>query len=335
VRQDLRDEHGPAGAQRGPVPDAVERGPKQVRSVTRALEPAVDGPAHDVEAGRHRRQVLRVGRVRAAGAGQAIGDGAALGVEPLVVEDVARRELGGVLPRGPREPLVPEGGLRSMRDPRLVRREVQRGGEAGVRFGDVVDAGEQPAARRRSTARGGGATLAPWASVTGCCTSSARCRRARGELRAGGAVGGLAAGGPAGGRVLFGLRDADGDVPWQRVVNARGGISTFKVGAGELQVALLRAEGIEVATWASTWPAGAGRRRRRLAVGGAAARLTLNRRRTIVPEVHHDHALLEAPPEEAGAHRRAHVEAAVLAQVARVVAEARGRGSRAAPARWR
>jgi methylated-DNA-protein-cysteine methyltransferase related protein len=30
------------------------------------------------------------------------------------------------------------------------------------------------------------------------------------------------------------------------VVNARGGISTFKVGAGELQVALLRSEGVEV-----------------------------------------------------------------------------------------
>lgn len=49
------------------------------------------------------------------------------------------------------------------------------------------------------------------------------------------------------GGVLFGLRDADGDVPWQRVVNARGGISTFKVGAGELQVALLRSEGVDVA----------------------------------------------------------------------------------------
>ncbi|MFU8889530.1 MAG: MGMT family protein [Trueperaceae bacterium] len=48
------------------------------------------------------------------------------------------------------------------------------------------------------------------------------------------------------GGVLFGLREADGDVPWQRVVNARGGISTFKVGAGELQIALLRSEGVEV-----------------------------------------------------------------------------------------
>ncbi len=49
------------------------------------------------------------------------------------------------------------------------------------------------------------------------------------------------------GGVLYGLRDTDTDVPWQRVVNAAGGISTFKVGSGELQVALLRAEGVEVA----------------------------------------------------------------------------------------
>lgn len=48
------------------------------------------------------------------------------------------------------------------------------------------------------------------------------------------------------GAVLFGLRESDGDVPWQRVVNAKGGISTFRVGAGELQVALLRAEGVDV-----------------------------------------------------------------------------------------
>lgn len=48
------------------------------------------------------------------------------------------------------------------------------------------------------------------------------------------------------GAVLFGLREADGDVPWQRVVNAKGGISTYKVGGGELQTALLRSEGVEV-----------------------------------------------------------------------------------------
>jgi methylated-DNA-protein-cysteine methyltransferase-like protein len=68
------------------------------------------------------------------------------------------------------------------------------------------------------------------------------------------------------GGVLFGLREADGDVPWQRVVNGKGGISTYKVGGGELQTALLRSEGVEVGArgidlrrwgWApeaDTWP---------------------------------------------------------------------------------
>jgi methylated-DNA-protein-cysteine methyltransferase-like protein len=48
------------------------------------------------------------------------------------------------------------------------------------------------------------------------------------------------------GMVLRGLRDLDGDVPWQRVVNAQGGISTYKVGTGELQKALLESEGVKV-----------------------------------------------------------------------------------------
>ena len=48
------------------------------------------------------------------------------------------------------------------------------------------------------------------------------------------------------GAVLHGIRFNEHDVPWQRVINAEGGISTFKVGSGELQVALLKAEGIEV-----------------------------------------------------------------------------------------
>lgn len=48
------------------------------------------------------------------------------------------------------------------------------------------------------------------------------------------------------GAVLHGLNPDDGDVPWQRVINASGGISTYKVGSGELQVALLRSEGVEV-----------------------------------------------------------------------------------------
>ncbi|MBX3139628.1 MAG: MGMT family protein [Trueperaceae bacterium] len=49
------------------------------------------------------------------------------------------------------------------------------------------------------------------------------------------------------GAILYGLRGGEvDDVPWQRVINASGGISTYKVGSGELQVALLRSEGVEV-----------------------------------------------------------------------------------------
>jgi len=47
------------------------------------------------------------------------------------------------------------------------------------------------------------------------------------------------------GGILFRSAERD-DVPWQRVVNASGGISTHKVGAGTLQEALLRSEGVEV-----------------------------------------------------------------------------------------
>jgi methylated-DNA-protein-cysteine methyltransferase related protein len=45
------------------------------------------------------------------------------------------------------------------------------------------------------------------------------------------------------GMVLFGLRDSEAeDIPWQRIINSQGGISTYKVGHGELQRALLEAE---------------------------------------------------------------------------------------------
>jgi methylated-DNA-protein-cysteine methyltransferase-like protein len=47
------------------------------------------------------------------------------------------------------------------------------------------------------------------------------------------------------GMVLWGLDSGD-DVPWQRVINSQGGISTYKVGSGEMQKALLQAEGIKV-----------------------------------------------------------------------------------------
>lgn len=47
------------------------------------------------------------------------------------------------------------------------------------------------------------------------------------------------------GMVLYGLSDKETEnIPWQRVINSKGGISTYKVGAGELQRALLEAEGI-------------------------------------------------------------------------------------------
>ena len=46
------------------------------------------------------------------------------------------------------------------------------------------------------------------------------------------------------GMVLHGLREAD-EVPWQRVINAQGKISTYRIGSGELQRALLEAEGVE------------------------------------------------------------------------------------------
>lgn len=45
------------------------------------------------------------------------------------------------------------------------------------------------------------------------------------------------------GGILFRLGPGSG-VPWQRVINSQGGISTFRVGSGERQISLLKAEGI-------------------------------------------------------------------------------------------
>ncbi len=44
------------------------------------------------------------------------------------------------------------------------------------------------------------------------------------------------------GFILNGL--AETDLPWQRVINAQGSISTYKIGAGELQRGLLEREGV-------------------------------------------------------------------------------------------
>ena len=67
-----------------------------------------------------------------------------------------------------------------------------------------------------------------------------------GQVATYGQVAGLA-GRPRAARVVGGiLRGGPDDVPWHRVVNARGGISTYRIGAGELQEALLAAEGVVV-----------------------------------------------------------------------------------------
>lgn len=44
------------------------------------------------------------------------------------------------------------------------------------------------------------------------------------------------------GYILHGVKESE--VPWQRVINAQGAISTYRIGVGELQRALLEAEGI-------------------------------------------------------------------------------------------
>lgn len=47
------------------------------------------------------------------------------------------------------------------------------------------------------------------------------------------------------GHLLNGISEQGGEtLPWFRVINASGGISTYKVGSGERQKALLEAEGI-------------------------------------------------------------------------------------------
>lgn len=55
------------------------------------------------------------------------------------------------------------------------------------------------------------------------------------------------AGSPRAARIVGGiLRHAAEEVPWHRVVNAQGGISTYRIGAGDLQVAILTSEGVPV-----------------------------------------------------------------------------------------
>ncbi len=46
------------------------------------------------------------------------------------------------------------------------------------------------------------------------------------------------------GRILYQFGGQPG-IPWQRVINRYGGLSTYKIGHGELQRELLEAEGVE------------------------------------------------------------------------------------------
>lgn len=49
------------------------------------------------------------------------------------------------------------------------------------------------------------------------------------------------------GEILFGLHH-ETNLPWWRVINSGGQISTYKVGSGDLQKRLLEAEGIVLGT---------------------------------------------------------------------------------------
>lgn len=56
---------------------------------------------------------------------------------------------------------------------------------------------------------------------------------------------GFVLGSLAGGSQTEGDRTGGGQVPWQRVINAQGRVSTHKLGFGDMQERLLEAEGVE------------------------------------------------------------------------------------------
>ena len=70
------------------------------------------------------------------------------------------------------------------------------------------------------------------------------CNIPEGKVATYGQIAALAGSPGAARQVGYILHDAGQDIPWQRVINAQGGISTYKLGNGELQKALLEAEGV-------------------------------------------------------------------------------------------
>ena len=48
------------------------------------------------------------------------------------------------------------------------------------------------------------------------------------------------------GMIMHGLKESE--LPWHRVINAKGGISTYRVGFGDLQHKLLETEGVKFNT---------------------------------------------------------------------------------------
>ena len=71
------------------------------------------------------------------------------------------------------------------------------------------------------------------------------CAIPEGKVATYGQIAALAGSPRAARQVGYILHDSQGkDLPWQRVINANGGLSTYRLGHGELQKALLEAEGI-------------------------------------------------------------------------------------------
>jgi hypothetical protein len=162
-------------------------------------------------------------------------------------------------------------------------------------------------------------------SVSGCCTWSARYRRPGGQLRPGGAVGRIAARGPAGGggplrtarrrrrRPLAARRQRP-----RRHLDLQGRApASCRSPCCAPRGSRSATAGVDLARWGwapppdLAWPCP-----RRPTPPEAQPKAIVGPRWTTTTRCS------KRAPEEAGAHRRAHVEAAVLAQVAGVVPEA-------------